>query len=61
MKALQARFPNLHYASAKGKLGGDPDVAQDSTGGIGVHPTQLAHLHMAEFVAGRLRALNLAD
>jgi hypothetical protein len=54
---LQARFPNLHYAAAEGKLGGDVDVAQDSTGGIGVHPTQLAHLHMAEFVAEKLTVL----
>ena len=59
VKALQARFHNLHYASAQGKLGDDPDVAQDSTGGIGVHPTQLAHLHMAEFVAEKLRALSI--
>jgi hypothetical protein len=54
---LQARFPNLHYSAAEGKLGGDVDVAQDSTGGVGVHPTQLAHLHMAEFVAEKLKAL----
>ena len=59
VKALQPRFPNLHYASARGKLGNDPDVTQDSTGGIGVHPTQLAHLHMAEYVVEKLRALNI--
>ena len=54
---MRGRFPNLHYASAAGKLGVDGDVAQDSTGGIGVHPTQLAHLHMAEFVATKLKAI----
>lgn len=59
VKALQNRFHNLHYASAKAKLGDDLDVVQDSTGGIGVHPTQLAHLHMAEFVATELRALDI--
>ena len=36
--AFQARFPNLHYAAAQGKLGSEPDVQQDSTGGVGVHP-----------------------
>ena len=42
--SLQGRVPNLHYAGSAGKLGGGA-VAQDSTGGIGVHPTQLGHLH----------------
>ena len=57
--ALQGRFPNLHYTGAARKLGDDVDVAQDSTGGIGVHPTQLAHLHMAEYVAATLKTLGV--
>ena len=59
VRSLQSKFPNLHYVPAAGKLGADADVVQDSTGGIGVHPTQLAHLHMAQFVAAKLRALGI--
>ena len=55
---LQATVPNLHYATSAGKLGNDPAVAGESTGGMGVHPTALAHLHMAEFVAGKLRTID---
>ena len=54
--SLQGRVANLHYAGSAGKLGGGA-VAQDSTGGIGVHPTQLGHLHMAQFAAAKLRGL----
>ena len=56
-EALQSNVPNLHYASSTGKLGPDDSVARESTGGIGVHPTQLAHFHMAQFAAQKLRAL----
>jgi hypothetical protein len=56
-EALQSEVPNLHYASSAGKLGPDDSVARESTGGIGVHPTQLAHFHMAQFAAQKLRAL----
>jgi hypothetical protein len=38
---------NLHYPSYGGKLGGDARVAHESTGGIGVHPTSLAHITSA--------------
>jgi hypothetical protein len=58
-RVCQPTHPNLHYASSRGKLGGDPGVAQDSTSGMGVHPTQLAHLHMAQFVAARLSELGV--
>ena len=56
-ESLQSEVPNLHYAGSSGKLGPDADVASESTGGIGVHPSQLAHLHMAQFAADKLRAL----
>lgn len=48
---------HLHYVSSQGKLGGDVGVAQDSTGGIGVHPTSLAHLHMSNFVAEKVNGI----
>jgi hypothetical protein len=54
---LQKVVPNLHYTSSLGKLGDDNAVAGESTGGMGVHPTALAHLHMAEFVAQKLHAI----
>jgi hypothetical protein len=57
--AQRAAVAALHYATAKGKLGGDVGVAGESAGGVGVHPTQLAHLHMAQFVAAQLRALGI--
>ena len=50
---------NLHYVEGKGKLGSDPAVVQESTGGMGVHPSSLAHLHMAKFVADKLRDILL--
>ena len=56
--SLQKTVPNLYYASSHGKLGDDKAVAGESTGGMGVHPTALAHLHMAEFVAAKLRAIS---
>lgn len=50
--ALQAAGDSqLFYLGAEGKLGPDKAVAMDSTSGIGVHPSPLAHLHMAEYIA----------
>ena len=59
LKAQRAGDTNLYYLGAEGKLGADVGVAQESTGGIGVHPTSLAHLHMAEYVYDALTTLNL--
>lgn len=56
---LSKTIPNLHYATSKGKLGSDPAVAAESTGGMGVHPTSLAHLHIAQFVAAKLHELGI--
>jgi hypothetical protein len=57
---------NLHYVTRHGKLLGDPAINPvnpaimgESTGGMGVHPSSLAHLHMAEYVAAKLRELRL--
>ena len=52
-----SRVSNLHYVPRKGKLGADQAIAGESTGGMGVHPSSLAHLHMAEFVAAKLRPI----
>jgi hypothetical protein len=52
--ALSKTVPNLHYASGVGKLGDDPAVASESSGGIGVHPSTLAHLAIGEYVAGKV-------
>ena len=49
--AQKAGDTKLFYLGAEGKLGDDAGVAMDSTGGIGVHPSSLAHLHMAEYIA----------
>ena len=54
---LQTKRENIHYATSHGKLGGDEAVAGESTGGYGSRSTALAHLHMAEFVAPKLRAI----
>ena len=47
----------LHYIRGEGKLGPDAAAASESTGGMGVHPTSLAHLHIAEFLAEKLRPI----
>ena len=56
---IQSGDTNLHYVEGEGKLGDDPVVVQESTGGIGVHPSSLAHLHMAQFVADKIRHILL--
>lgn len=53
-KLTASGLVGLHYISGDGKLGPDLAVASESTGGMGVHPTSLAHLHIAEFLAARL-------
>ena len=57
--AQSAGDSRLFYIGAEGKLGDDPGVAQESAGGVGVHPVGLAHLHMAEFVTRELKKLKL--
>jgi hypothetical protein len=56
---LSKTIPNLYYATSAGKLGSDLAVAAESTGGMGVHPTALAHLHIAQFVAATLSKLGI--
>jgi hypothetical protein len=49
-------LPNIHYVAGDGKLGQDAHTADESAAGIGVHPTGLAHLHIAQFVKAHLDA-----
>ena len=51
---------NLHYLTGDGKL--SSLTAQgydehDATSGIGVHPSNLAHLHIAQYVAAHIKPL----
>lgn len=61
--AQLGKVSNLHYVTRQGKLLGDPAapadraIAGESTGGMGVHPSSLAHMHMAEFVAAKLQPI----
>ena len=49
---------NLHYVTGAGKLAGLGAEGQyDATSGVGVHPTNIAHLHIAEYVARHIRPL----
>ena len=62
-RLAKATSGNLHYVTRRGKLLGDPAnpanpaIIGESTGGMGVHPSALAHLHIAEFVAAKLRSI----
>jgi hypothetical protein len=49
--------PNLHYVQGDGKLASLGSTWYDATSGVGVHPTSIAHLHIAEFVAAALKPL----
>jgi hypothetical protein len=50
---------NLHYVTGDAKLAtlGDTAAQSDATSGIGVHPTNAAHLHIARYVAGHIKPL----
>lgn len=49
--------PNLHYVTGDGKLASLGDTQYDATSGIGVHPTSIAHLRIAEYVASSIKPL----
>ena len=48
---------NLHYLTGDGKLASLGEAAHDATSGIGVHPTNTAHLHIAQYVAAGIKPL----
>ena len=41
----------------EGKLASLGDAQYDATSGIGVHPSNMAHLHIGNFVADQVKAL----
>lgn len=49
--------PNLHYVEGDGKLASLGSSWYDATSGVGVHPTNVAHLHIAHYVATALKPL----
>ena len=49
--------PHLHYVEGDGKLASLGDGQYDATSGIGVHPTNIAHYRIGEFVAAQIKAL----
>jgi hypothetical protein len=49
---------HLYYLAGDAKLASLGDEAQhDATSGIGVHPTNIAHLHIARYVAAHIKPL----
>ena len=50
---------NIHYVRGDGKLESLGEAQYSATGGIGVHPTSIAHLRMAQYVAGELGRLGV--
>lgn len=52
--SLQPAVPNLYYATSEQKLGNDSVIASESCGGMGVHPTGLAHLAIGQFVSEKI-------
>ena len=51
---------NLHYLTGDGKLSSLTEQGydeHDATSGIGVHPSNLAHLHIAQYVAAHIKPL----
>ena len=48
---------NLHYVDGDGKLASLGEAQHDACGGIGVHPSNIAHLRIAEYVADQIKHL----
>ena len=48
---------NLHYVGGDGKLLSLGDGWYDATSGYGVHPSSIAHLHIAQYVAATLKPI----
>ena len=49
---------NIFYAGGDGKLASfSPQQMTEATGGVGVHPTNIAHLRIAEYVAAQIKPL----
>ena len=48
---------NIHYMAGDAKLASLGEGQYDATSGIGVHPTNIAHLHIAQAVAAAVKPL----
>ena len=48
---------NLHYVTGDGKLASLGEAQYEATGGIGVHPSNIAHMRIAEYVAEQVSPL----
>ena len=58
--AAKKTDPNIHYVAGDGKLAGLNAQGYDEhdvTSGIGVHPSNLAHLHIGKYVAAQIKPL----
>eukprot|EP00041_Stephanoeca_diplocostata_P023196 m.565100 g.565100 ORF g.565100 m.565100 type:complete len:818 (+) comp22240_c0_seq1:34-2487(+) len=54
--AARASDPNIHYVDGDAKLASlGAEHQYDAAAGVGVHPTNIAHIHIAEFVAAAVR------
>ncbi len=58
--AVKKTDQNIHYIEGGGKLSSLTEQGydeHDATSGIGVHPSNLAHLHIGQYVASHLKSL----
>jgi hypothetical protein len=54
---VKAGMKNLHYVTGGGKLDSLGEAQYEATGGIGVHPSNIAHMRIAEYVAKEVAPL----
>jgi hypothetical protein len=52
-----ATDPHIHYVPGDGKLASLGEAQFDATSGVGVHPSNIAHLRIGQFVARQIRGL----
>ena len=50
---------NLHYVNGEDKLASLGEAQYDASAGIGVHPSQIPHHRIAEFVAANVQPMLL--
>jgi len=56
-EAVATMDAHIHYVEGDGKLASLGEAQYDATSGIGVHPTNIAHFRIGEFVASQIKAL----
>lgn len=55
--AAQVADKNLYYIRGDGKLASLGEQSHDATSGVGVHPTNIPHLRIAQYVSAQLREI----